>query len=164
MTIAILPTSNSATGRLSAIGRSMSPTVARSVLIIVLVAAGAAGFAADYGTAAAHAAASADPGLTRVLRAMAVMKSAIAAGAAAAVFWRLGGAISATRLCAYAVASAAMAAGPGLVWTMVNVATGALLLHAGLAATAILLWRDPEVGQRLSALIATRRARLARRG
>jgi hypothetical protein len=132
------------------------------VFLVVLAGAGAAGFLADHGTAAAQAAANADPGLTRLLRALAIIKSAMAAGAAAAVVWRLGGAISMIRLAAYALAGAAMAAGPGLIWTMMNVATGALLLHAGLAATAILLWRDPAVGRRLSAMIAARRAQLGK--
>jgi hypothetical protein len=162
MTVAMAPTSNPATARIATIGRSMSPALARSVFLLILAGAGAAGFAADYGTAAPHAAAIADPGLTRVLRGMAIIKSAMAAGAAAAVVWRLGGAISLVRLSAYALAGAAMAEGPGLIWTMLNVATGALLLHAGLAATAILLWRDPAVGRRLSALIAARRAQLSK--
>jgi hypothetical protein len=162
MTIAVAPSSNPATRRIATIGRSMSPALARTVFLLILAGAGVAGFAPDYGTAAAHALAAADPGLTRVLRGMAIIKSAMAAGAAAAVVWRLGAPISATRVAAYALAGATMAAGPGLIWTMMNIATGALLLHAGLAATAILLWRDPAVSRRLSAIIAARRARLGR--
>jgi hypothetical protein len=42
---------------------------------------------------------------------------------------------------------------------MAHVAAGAVLLHAGLLATVVLLWRDPAVGQRLASLVAARRAR-----
>jgi hypothetical protein len=44
---------------------------------------------------------------------------------------------------------------------MAHVATGAALLHAGLFATIVLLWRDPAVGARLASLVAARRARRA---
>ena len=37
------------------------------------------------------------------------------------------------------------------------VRTGALLLHAGLFAALILLWRDPATGARLGTMIAARR-------
>jgi hypothetical protein len=63
----------------------------------------------------------------------------------------------------YAMAAAAMAAGPGLIWNMVHIGLGALFLHAGLVATLVMLWRDPAVAQRLSAAIAARRAADARR-
>ncbi len=160
MTFAALPTSNSEARRARTAVRTIAPTLARFAFILILAAAAVAGFAA----ASAPAASSADPGLTQVLRAMALIKSAMAAGAAAAVFWRLGGTISPVRLTLYTAAGAAMAAGPGLIWTMTNLAAGALLLHAGLAATAILLWRDPAVGRRLSEIVAARRAKIAGRG
>jgi hypothetical protein len=56
-----------------------------------------------------------------------------------------------------------MAAGPVLIWGMVQVGAGALLLHAGLLASLLLLWRDPVVGARLAALVAKRRAALRSR-
>jgi hypothetical protein len=55
-----------------------------------------------------------------------------------------------------------MAAGPGLIWQMAYVRTGALLLHAGLFAALILLWRDPAMGARLGAMVAARRAAINR--
>ncbi len=39
-----------------------------------------------------------------------------------------------------------MAAGPVLIWEMVHVRLGVLLLHSGLLAGGLLLWRDPAVG------------------
>ena len=57
-----------------------------------------------------------------------------------------------------------MAAGPVLIWDMVHIRLGALLLHGGLLATALLLWRDPAVGARLVALVTRRRAILRARG
>ena len=64
---------------------------------------------------------------------------------------------------AYAVACAAMAAGPGLIWHMDAVRTGAALLHGGLLAAVILVWRDPAVEARLAAILAGQRARLSPR-
>ena len=51
-----------------------------------------------------------------------------------------------------------MAAGPVLIFEMAQIRLGALLLHAGLLAAALLLWRDPAVSARLGALVARRRA------
>jgi hypothetical protein len=63
-------------------------------------------------------------------------------------------------LAAYAAAAAAMAAGPGMIWSLAHVAIGALLLHAGLLAGLVALWRDPAVGRRIAGLVAKRRAAL----
>ncbi len=57
-----------------------------------------------------------------------------------------------------------MAAGPVLIWDMAHIRSGALLLHAGLLAGGLLLWRDPVVGARLGAIVARRRAMLRARG
>jgi len=94
-----------------------------------------------------------------LLRAMAVLKAAMAVGASGAVIWRLGSATGPIWLSAYVLAGTAMMAGPGLIWGLVHVGLGALLLHAGLAATILLLWRDPQVTARLTHLIAARRAK-----
>jgi hypothetical protein len=93
---------------------------------------------------------------------MAALKLLIAAPLAAAVAWRLGVATGPARLAGYAAACAAMAAGPGLIWSLAQVPLGALLLHGGLLATGLMLWRDPMVGARLAAVVAARRAALAR--
>jgi hypothetical protein len=86
----------------------------------------------------------------------------MAAGATAAVFWRLGAAAAWPWLAAYLAGCAAMAAGPSVIWGMAHVGIGALLLHGGLLATILLLWQDPEVSTRLSAIVASRRAALRR--
>ena len=107
---------------------------------------------------AARAAQTAGPELTRLLRAMAGLKLMFAAGLLAAAYWRLAVPASPWRLASYAVAAAAMAAGPVLIWEMAHVRLGALLLHGGLLAGALLLWRDPAVGARLGVIMARRRA------
>jgi hypothetical protein len=99
--------------------------------------------------------------LTHLLRAMALIKSVMAVAAAGAVLWRLALPVTPARLAIYALACAAMAGGPGLIWDMAHVGAGALLLHAGLLATILLLWRDPAVSRRLAELVAARRARAA---
>jgi hypothetical protein len=119
-----------------------------------------AGLLATGGEASSHAIQLAGADLTRLLRAMALLKAVMAVAATAAILWRLGVAATPTWLSAYAIACAAMAAGPGLIWDMSHVSLGALLLHGGLVAALLLLWRDPAVGMRLSALVANRRAAL----
>jgi hypothetical protein len=136
------------------------PIVARAALLLCVAAALAAAFLATGGES--DAVAQAGPDLTRLLRAMAAIKALAAAAAIAAVLWRLGSPATLPWLAGYALAGAAMAAGPLLVWSLAHVALGALLLHGGLLATLLLLWRDPAVAARLAALVATRRTRLRR--
>jgi hypothetical protein len=88
---------------------------------------------------------------------MAALKVIFAGAAAAAVLWRLGAPISPLRWSGYALAAAATWAGPGLIWGLAHIALGAVLLHAGLIATAVLLWRDLAIRARLSDIIAHRR-------
>ncbi len=133
------------------------PAVARAVLTVVVVIAGLA--TAAFVASSPHAAAGADPALTRLLRAMAVIKAGMAAGVVAVVFWRLGVAAKPLALGAYALVSAAMASGPILIWGMTHLVLGAFLLHAGLVAGAVMLWRDPATTARLKALIAARSGR-----
>lgn len=137
------------------------PGVARAVLAVALVLGAAAGWLATDPAAAASAQAAAGAELTRLLRAMAGLKLLLAAGAVAVTWWRLGQAARAGWLAAYAVAGAAMAAGPMLIWQMAHVAAGAAALHGGLLAAILLLWRDPAVGTRLAGIVA-RRPRLGR--
>jgi hypothetical protein len=96
--------------------------------------------------------------LTRLMRFMAGLKAMLAIGATAGVVWRLAAPVSLPWFAAYAVAGAAMAAGPGVIWGMAHVGAGALLLHGGLFATVLLLWRDPAVGSSLAAMVERRRA------
>ncbi len=133
-----------------------SPGAVRALLLIVIAAAVVAGFLVTGDEEMARATRDAD--LTRLLRAMTAIKGLMVAGAAASVFWRLGSAITPPWLAAYMVACGAMAVGPGLIWNMAHLGAGALLLHGGLVATVLLVWRDPAVSARLEALIAARRA------
>jgi hypothetical protein len=135
-----------------------APAAARLVLILAIAIAALAGFLATGADDAARA--SADAELTRLLRAMAGLKLLFAVAAAGAVYWRLGAPVTPLWLAAYTAACAAMFAGPGLIWNMAHVGLGAILLHAGLAATVLLVWRDRVTAARLDAMIARRRAAL----
>jgi hypothetical protein len=135
--------------------------MARAVLLTVMAAALAAGFLGAGAEATARATQDAD--LTRLLRAMTAIKGLMIAAAASAVFWRLGSAIAPARFAAYGLACGAMAAGPGLIWNMAYLGAGAFLLHGGLIATVLLVWRDPAVSARLEALVAARRAAIRAR-
>jgi len=139
------------------VSEGVSPAVSRGLLILILVAGAGAGALSAAAPASSLAVAHAGADLTRLLRFMAVLKAAIAVGAAAAVFWRLGVAASLPWLAAYGVAAGAMAAGPGLIWAMVHVGLGALLLHGGLLMTILLLWRDPATAGRMQAILSRRR-------
>ncbi len=139
------------------------PTMARTLLVLVTAAGVTAGLLATGTEAAASAIALAGADLTYLLRAMALLKVIMAAGAMAAVWWRFGSPVMLAWWAAYALACVGMAMGLGLIWQMAYVRTGALLLHAGLFAALILLWRDPAVGARLGAMIAARRAVLQAR-
>jgi len=133
-----------------------SPAMARGILLLVIAAAAAAGAIDAAAPASSVAVAHAGADLTRLLRFMAVLKAAIAVTAAAVVFWRLGAAITLPWFAAYAAACAAMAAGPGVIWAMVHVGLGAVLLHGGLLAVILLLWRDPGTAGRLQAILLRR--------
>jgi hypothetical protein len=130
------------------------PAAARAVLTVVVLVSGLA--TAAFVAASPHAAVGADPALTRLLRAMAVIKAGMATAVIAVIVWRLGLAATPLALGAYALLSAAMASGPVLIWGMTDLVLGAVLLHAGLAAGAVMLWRDPATTARLKALIAAR--------
>lgn len=133
----------------------LAPVFARGVIVLAISIAILASVLVI--TAAPHTAATGDPALTRLLRAMALIKAGMAAGVVGAIFWRLGAVASPLALVAYAVASAAMASGPVLIWGMTNLVSGALLLHVGLVMGVLVLWRDPATTERLKTLIATRR-------
>lgn len=138
---------------------ALYPAMARALLTLVIAASLAAGLLATGAEASASAIALAGADLTRLLRAMALLKALMAGGMAAAVLWRLGSPVTWTRWTAYALACACAAAGPGLIWQMAHVGAGALTLHAGLLAGLILLWRDPAVGARLAAMVEARRVK-----
>jgi hypothetical protein len=135
---------------------AFSPAMARGLLLMVVAAAVAASAIAAAAPASSAAAAHAGVDLTRLLRFMALLKAAIAVTAAAAVFWRLGAAITLPWFAAYAAACGAMAAGPGVIWAIVHVGLGAVLLHGGLFAVILLLWRDPGTAGRLQTILLRR--------
>ena len=140
----------------AASGRSPAVTN-RAIIIASFALATAAGFLATDTHQGAAAAALAGPDLVRLLRAMAAIKSLMALAAVGATLWRLGAPVGSGKLLAYTIACAAMAAGPGLIWGMAHVGTGALLLHGGLAAAVLLLWRDPATSMLLSEALQKRR-------
>lgn len=154
------------TGFVTAAGRrglGRVPALARAVLLLATVAAFAAGYALTGAGPSAAAVNQAGPELTHLLRAMAALKLLMGASLMAGVWWRLGDPVGPVRLAFYAAAAAAIASGPALIWGMVHVGAGAVLLHSGLAATLLLLWRDPATAARLAAAITARRRALARR-
>ncbi len=149
-----------------AVARSQLSTrpaaIARPLLLIVIAAAVAAAFMLTGHDQAERAVAEAGGDLTRLLRAMAAIKMVVAVAVTAGILWRLGSAATPPWLIAYALACAAMAAGPVLIWQMAYVGSGTLLLHGGLLSALVLLWRDPVVGSRLLAAIAARRQAIDR--
>lgn len=128
-----------------------SPYVARAVIVVALVASAVGAAAVGAETVSAG-----DPELIRLLRAMAVLKVAFVVAASAAIWWRLQAPIRSVWLAGYAVACAAMAAGPGLIWFSSHIILAAVLLHAGIAAAVILLWRDGATADLLAATIRRR--------
>lgn len=83
-----------------------------------------------------------DPELATLLRFMAVVKAAMALGAAALVGWRLGWPVRPAAGLAYIAGVSGMAAGAGLIWQLGHVGTGALLVHGGLLALVGIVWLD----------------------
>ncbi len=144
-------------------GTVFTPAILRAGMLTLVIAALATGFLVTGTGAANLAIAHEGPDLTRLLRFMAAIKGGIAIAGSAAVLWRLGAAISAPWLAAYAITCASMALGPGLIWSMSHVALGALLLHGGLLATIILFWRDAAVGARLADMVAAKRQQIVSR-
>jgi len=145
-----------------ALGRQATTLAARFAFCGLLVIAAGVGAGSTSSQATLHAAAQAGPDWAHLLRAMAALKTVMAVASVGAVVWRLASPAKPAWLAAYSLAGSAMMAGPGLVWGLVHIGLGALLLHAGLAATLLLLWRDPQVGTRLATLVALRRAALAK--
>jgi hypothetical protein len=62
-------------------------------------------------------------------------------------------------LAGYTLAAMSMSVSPGLIWHMAHVGAGAFLMHAGLIATLVILFRDKAVGDRLAKLLKSRAAR-----
>lgn len=101
-----------------------------------------------------------DPELATLLRFMAVVKAAMALGAAALVGWRFGSPVRPATALACIAGTSSMAAGAGLIWQLGHVGAGVLLVHGGLAALAGLAWVD-RAGwdQTVSAVAISRRSK-----
>ncbi len=101
-----------------------------------------------------------DPELATLLRFMAVVKAAMALGAAVLVGWRFGSPVRPTAALGYVAGASSMAGGAGLIWQLGHIGTGALLVHGGLLALAGLAWLD-RAGwdQAASALSVSMRSR-----
>ena len=127
---------------------------------MTVIVIGAVGTSFEWvdGPATSSAVMNAGSELTRLLRFMAVIKGVFALGAVSAVLWRLGSRVSLGRFVTYGVCCAVMVTGPGLIWSMAHVGLGALLLHGGLFALLVLLWRDPAIPVRLEAALAQHRS------
>lgn len=121
----------------------------RAQLYGLAFAAAAAGIV--VGRASAHGAdlRGMEPSLISLLRFMAVLKSAAAVTMLGLTHWRLTRPAGGTLAVAYMAAVASVSASPGLIWSLSNVALGAVLFHAGLIVFVILAWRDDAVELRL---------------
>ena len=115
----VTPEANSHAARDTSLA-SASPRVVWLLLLCILALAFTVGVFATPPATMARAIEAAGPDLTRLLRAMAAIKVVLAAGATAAILWRLGSAVTVPWFAAYAIACAAMAAGPGLIWGMAH--------------------------------------------
>ncbi len=153
-----LPVS-SGLSRPAASGLHLSAPLRRFCLLAVVAGAALAGFTATGAHEATQAAHAAGPELTHLLRAMAGLKMLFAGAAVGAIAWRLQAPAGWVRLAAYGLACSAMAAGPSLIWDMAHLRLGALLLHGGLLASVLLLWRDPATAVCLRQAIVARRAK-----
>ena len=105
-----------------------------------LLVAGASGGAAFALTASDVGAF--EPRLALLLRFMAALKAAAVLGAIGLTSWRLHRPVTPGTQFGYLAALAAMAAAPGLIWSLTHVAAGAVLFHAGLFGFLICALRD----------------------
>ncbi len=165
MTITAWAGDEDATDRSSASASSDASRGRRRRGLLLAALAAGAGWAiyATGATDTAEAVARAGWELARLLRFMALLKATMAMGALAAVWWRLALPATPGWLLAYLAAGAAMAAGPVLIWGMAHVGLGSLLLHGGLFAALVALWRDPAVAAKPGAMVVARRRALASR-
>ena len=117
--------------------------VMRLALLAAVMVGALAGFAATRQPAMTQAVADAGADLTRLLRAMALIKIVLAAAVVFLIDWRLRFPINLYRATAYIAGAAVMAAGPGMIWGMAHIVLGALLLHGAGATLLLLFCLDP---------------------
>ena len=129
----------------------------RLLLAGAVAAAGVLGLGGDGGGAGSE--------LLVLMRFMAGVKAAMALGAVALVWWRMGAPVGRGTAAAYVMAAAVMAAGPGLIWDMRHIALGAAAVHGGLSALLVVGWLDRAGWNGLvGEAVARRRMRLVRSG
>lgn len=131
------------------------PIAARAAIVLALLAGASAGIALG-----ARETPVPDFELLRLLRAMAVIKLAFVALAAGVVLWRLQAPIRSAWLAGYVAVCFAMAAGPSLIWFSSQIILASVLLHAGIAASIVLLWREGTTSELLHAAVLHRRTLL----
>ncbi len=133
--------------------RGLRADAGRAVLVGAAGLAGVAGFLAGGGGAGSD--------LLVLMRFMAGVKGAMAVGAVALLWWRMGAPVGRGTAAAYVGATAVMAAGPGLIWNMQHVALGAMAVHGGLSALMVAAWVDRAGWNRVlgEALVRRRHAR-----
>ena len=85
---------------------------------------------------------SADPDLARLLRGMAIIKTAILLAVGAAIWWRLGSAIRPAFAAGYIIFGALGVAGATLVWNMAGLAVAPFLFDGALLGFLVLALRD----------------------
>ena len=128
----------------------LRPPVARLALLGAVAGAGALGVLAGGDAAGSD--------LLVLMRFMAGVKAAMALGAVALVWWRMGAPMGRGMAAAYVVSAAVMAAGPGLIWDMQHVVLGAVAVHGGLSALMVAGWLDRAAWNgALGAAVARRR-------
>jgi hypothetical protein len=84
----------------------------------------------------------ADPALARLLRAMALIKGAIAVAAVAAVFWRLAWPVSKPVAVSYLLACWAITGSTMLIWQLSYIVLAALLFHSAALSLLLVSWRE----------------------
>ena len=124
------------------------PRLSRAVVrrtVVVLAALLAAALVTGLVPAAAPGA---DAALTRLLRAMMLLKGLMVAGAVAILWPRLGRDLPTGTLLGYALGAAAAAAGVAGLWTLTAMPGWVLLFYLGLGTVGLSVWRDPGFGRR----------------
>jgi hypothetical protein len=102
---------------------------------------------------------SADPDLARLLKGMAIIKTALLVLAGSAIWWRLGWPIGSGLAAGYILSATVAAAGAALVWSLTGLAFAPFLFDGGLLAFLILSLRDDN-GPWLRALARMRSRRV----
>ncbi len=119
------------------------PGAARSLPLRAWVIAACAlgiGAAAWFGNPGGYL--HADPALARLLRGMALIKSAMVLAAVGAVVWRFGFPVAKPVAVVYIVGCCVLAGSTTLIWQLTLIPLAAILFHAAALGMLIVGWRD----------------------